>query len=97
MAKYVALINWTEQGIHNAKASVDRVEQARAAFGVMGVQIDTIFWTMGRHDLVAILDAADDETVTAAILQLTGAGNVRSETLRAFTADEMQGVFQRLS
>ena len=96
MAKYVELINWTDQGIRNAKDSPQRVEQARTAFAAMGVTIEQIYWTVGRHDLVAVIDAPDDATLTAALLRLAGSGNVRTETLRAFTADEMGPVLQQL-
>lgn len=94
MAKYVALFNWTDQGVQNAKDSVQRVEQARSAFQQIGMTIETVVWTLGRYDLVAVFDAPDDETVTRGMVQLAAQGNVRSETLRAFTADEMQGLFQ---
>ena len=96
MAKYIALCNWTDQGIRNAKDTVQRVEQARQSFQQAGVQIDTVYWTVGDHDLVAVLDAPDDATVTVALLRLGAAGNVRTETLRAFTAQEMQSILSKL-
>jgi len=96
MAKYVALLNWTEQGVRNAKDTVKRFEQARDAFQQMGVSFDTTLWTIGRYDIVAVLDAPDDETVAAAMVQLAGAGNLSTETLRGFTADEVGGILQKL-
>ena len=96
MAKYVGLFNWTDQGVRNAQDTVQRVEQARSAFGAMGIQIETIYWTLGRYDIVAVFDAPDDETVTAAMLRLSGQGNVRSETLRAFTAEDVSGILSKL-
>lgn len=97
MAKYVGLGSWSDQGVHNAKDTVNRGKQAPAAFSELGVQLDTIVWALGRYDTVAIVAALDDKLVTAAILQLGGAGNVQSERLRAFAADDMGGVFQRLA
>ena len=96
MAKYVVLLNWTEQGVRNAKDTFKRFEQARAAFQQVGMSFDTIVWTIGRYDIVAVLAAPDDETVTAAMVQLASAGNVRTETLRGFTADEVGGILQKL-
>ena len=96
MAKYVVLLNWTEQGVRNAKDTVKRFEQARDAFQQMGISFDTIVWTIGRYDIVAVLDAPDDETVAAAMVQLAGAGNLSTETLRGFTADEVGGILQKL-
>ena len=76
MATYVALFNWTDQGIRTASDSVQRVEQARAAFEALGVRLSTIYWTQGRHDFVGILDAPDDDAVAATMLQLDRLSNV---------------------
>ena len=96
MARYVVLIDWTDQGVRNAKDSVKRVGQARAAFQQMGVAIETIYWTLGSHDLVAVLTAPDGETFAAALLQLAGAGNVRTTTLRAFDEAEFGAILAKL-
>ena len=84
MARYIVLFDWTDQGVRNAKDSVKRVGQARDAFQKQGVTIEQIYWTLGSHDLVAVMNAPDGETFAAALLQLAGAGNVRTTTLRAF-------------
>jgi uncharacterized protein with GYD domain len=97
MAKFVALLNWTDQGIRNAQDTVTRFEQARDAMQQMGVSFDTILWTMGRYDIVAILEAPEAKTVATALAQLGQAGNVRTETLVGFTSDEMRGMLQSLS
>jgi uncharacterized protein with GYD domain len=96
MAKFVALLNWTDQGIRNAQDTVTRFEQARDAMQQMGVSFDTILWTMGRYDMVAILEAPEAKTVATALAQLGQAGNVRTETLVGFTSDEMRGMLQSL-
>ncbi len=96
MSRYVALLNWTDQGVRTAKDSLQRQRQAEAAFAQMGVRLETVLWTQGRYDLVAVAEAPDDETMAAAMLTLAGAGNVRSETLRAFTAEEVGTVLGKL-
>lgn len=97
MAKYIALVNWTDQGVRNAGETVTRTEQARKAFAPLGVNIDNIYWTIGRYDLVAEFDAPDDAAVAAALLQLAAAGNVRTETMRAFSADEMSAILGKMA
>jgi uncharacterized protein with GYD domain len=92
MARYVVLIDWTDQGVRNAKESVTRVQQTRAAFQQQGVAIEQIYWTLGSHDLVAVMSASDGEAVAAALLQLAGAGNVRTTTLRAFDEGEFGAI-----
>jgi uncharacterized protein with GYD domain len=44
---------------------------------------------------VATVEAPDDETATAALLSVAAQGNIRTTTLRAFSADEMRGVIDR--
>jgi uncharacterized protein with GYD domain len=96
MPRFVVLIDWTDQGIRAAKESPARAAQSRDAFKRMGVEIESIYWTMGGHDLVAVLNATDGESVTAALLQLAAAGNVRTKTLRAFDESEFNTILSKL-
>jgi uncharacterized protein with GYD domain len=96
MPRFVVLIDWTDQGVRNAKESPARVAQARAAFKPKGVEIESIYWTLGGHDLVAVMNATDGESLAAVLLQLAGAGNVRTKTLRAFDETEFGTVLSKL-
>ena len=95
MARFVVLIDWTEQGIGNFKDSVDRYETAQQQFEGMGVRFEQIYWTLGSHDIVSVVEAPDGETLAAALLKLSSAGNLRTTTLRAFNAEEMRGIIQK--
>jgi uncharacterized protein with GYD domain len=95
MPRYVGLINWTDQGIRNYRDTVRRVEEGRAAAEQLGVRILDVYWTLGRFDIVVVSEAPDDEAATAFLLQLGSLGNVRTETLRAFSADEMTRIIER--
>ncbi len=95
MATYVVLIDWTQQGVSTFKDSVDRYETARGQFAGLGVTFKDTYWTLGSHDLVAILDAPDGEALAAALLILSSQGNLRTTTLRAFNADEMRSVIAK--
>jgi uncharacterized protein with GYD domain len=97
MPTYVTLINWTDQGVKNYKDTVDRYEAAQDAIGATGASFRDCYWTIGAYDIVAILDAPDDETATAALLMVGGQGSIRTTTLRAFDASEMRGVIQKAS
>jgi uncharacterized protein with GYD domain len=96
MARYVVLFDWTDQGVRNASETVQRVGQARSAWEPRNVRIEAIYWTLGDHDIVAVIDAPDDATMAASLLQLAGAGNVRTKTLRAFDESEMQSLLGQL-
>lgn len=95
MPTYVVLFNWTDQGVRAFKDTVDRYEAARDAMSGMGVSFKDIYWTVGPYDIVGIAEAPDDDTATAALLGLAAQGNVRTTTLRAFSADEMRSVIER--
>ena len=98
MPRYVTLVDWTAQGIVNFKDSVDRYEAAAEQWDKqLGVRITDIYWTIGEHDMVAVVEAPDDESATAALLQLGSLGNVRTKTMRAFSRDEMRGVIDKTS
>jgi uncharacterized protein with GYD domain len=96
MPRYVALLNWTDQGVRTAKDTVRRYEEARGALEQMGVRLETTLWTMGRYDIVTVIEAPDDQTLSTALLRLAGQGNLRTETMRAFTAEEMGRIAQKL-
>ena len=96
MANYVVLMNWTDQGIKSAKDTVKRSREAAKVFERMGSTLKEVYWTTGGYDLVAIVSAPDDETLAALLLSLAGAGNLRTHTLRAFTADEVTGILARM-
>ena len=96
MARFVVLMDWTEQGIKTAKDSPQRARQAREAFRAKGVEIEHIWWTLGSHDLVAVASAPDGLDLAAVLLALGGAGNLRTTTLRAFDEAEFGEVLSRL-
>jgi len=92
MATYIMLFRFTQQGMQNIKESPARVEAAKRAFQAMGAKVKEFYSVMGRYDTVFILEAPDDETVARAALAVGSLGNVRTETLRAFTEDEYKKI-----
>jgi len=96
MAKYVVLVNFTDQGIRTVKESVERAKKSVSTFEKFGARKTAQYWTLGSHDLVIVLEAPDDETAMKALLAVGKLGNVRTQTLRAFTADEMEAVTKAL-
>lgn len=97
MPRYIALIDWTEQGVRDFKDSVDRYEAASGSLEALGVRFEDVYWTLGTHDIVALIDAPDDETLAAGLLAVAGQGNIRTTTLRAFNRDEMRSVISKVA
>jgi uncharacterized protein with GYD domain len=85
---YVTLIRYTEQGIKTFKDLPSRLEETRKAGEAAGAKLVAFYLTMGQYDAMVVSEAPDDETVATLALAAGGRGNVRTETLRAFTEDE---------
>lgn len=96
MPKYVMLATWTEQGAAGAGDTVERGDRFREYADRLGGRVTELLWTLGRYDIVAIFEAPDDETAAAIAMQDQLPGNVRTETLRAFTGDEVTAIIGKL-
>ena len=96
MATFVVLVNFTDQGIRNVKDTGKRADAYRELAKKAGATVKEIYWTLGKHDVVSILDAPDTATVTALNLSAGALGNVRTQTLPAFTADEIGGILAKM-
>ncbi len=95
MATYISLMNFTDQGIRKAKDSPDRFMAFQEITKKLGVTIKSFYWTVGNYDIVIILEGSD-EAVTSALLKGGSLGNVRSQTLRAFTLGEMKRIVSKI-
>ncbi len=96
MATFIVLANFSEQGIKNVKQSIERADAFKQMAAKAGATVKDIYWTLGSHDVVAVCEAPDDETATALSLSVASRGNVRSETMRAFTFDEMKKIIGKM-
>ena len=96
MAKYVSLLQFTDQGIRNVRDSIKRAAAATAEAEKMGAKVTDAFWTMGAYDVVLLLDAPDDETISAFSLKIGSLGNVKSQTMRAFRREEMESILAKV-
>ena len=96
MPTYIALMNWTADGIQQVKDSPKRLDAGRKAFKKLGVKLKDTYMTTGRYDLVCILEAPDDETFAKAMLTLGAKGATRTETLKAFNEAEYRRIIDAL-
>ena len=96
MPSYVVLLKWTAQGVASVKDSPSRLDAGRKAFKKLGVKLKDTYLTMGRYDLVCVVEAADDETFARAILTLGSQGNVQTETLKAFSEADYRKIIDSL-
>jgi uncharacterized protein with GYD domain len=96
MFTYVVLATFTDQGIRSVKESTSRADAAKEFADKFGVKMRDIYWTQGPYDLAIVCEAEDEASVAAFGLAVSSAGNVRFQTLRAFSRDEMGGILRKL-
>lgn len=96
MPIYIGLLSFTEQGIKNVKDTTRRAAEAKEVASRFGVTMKEIYWTMGAYDIVCVLEAKDENSLTAYSLAIARQGNVRTQSLRALTAGEMEAVLAKL-
>ena len=89
MATFISLVNFTDQGIRSVKDSPDRYEAFRAMAEKVGVKVKGFYYTIGHYDMVLIVEGSDEAAMTA-MLKVGSLGNVRTETLRGFSLEEMR-------
>jgi uncharacterized protein with GYD domain len=96
MATYIVLLRFTQQGIQNIKQSPARLDAYKQALSALGGEMKAFYMTMGRYDLVAVIEAPDDETAAKTALGVGSKGNVTSETLRAFPEADYRKIIAAL-
>jgi uncharacterized protein with GYD domain len=96
MATYISLVNFTDQGARQIRQTADRAKALNRAGAQLNVRIKEIYWTMGAFDAVFTAEATDDETMTAFAMSMASLGNIRTQTLRAFSAEEIKGILSKV-
>jgi len=92
MIRYISLIRFTEQAAKNINKSTARALSFRKAFEKAGVRVEAQYWTTGGYDGLLILAGTDENKILHCLSELAAAGNVRTETLRAFDASEFEAI-----
>ena len=93
---YISLVKFTEKGVQNAKQTTQRLAAWATKVQSMGVTIKQMYWTLGEYDQVCIFEAPDDETAASVLLAAGMLGNIRTQTMRAFSAPEMERILSKV-
>ncbi len=96
MAKYISLVKYKTKGIENIKESPNRLDAVKQLCESMGATVEGVYLTMGRYDIIMIMDAPDLETAAKLILTTASKGAVSTETLPAFPEDEYRKIISEL-
>ena len=95
MGMHITLVNFTDQGIRGVKDSPDRFEAFKGLAEQMGLSVVGVYYTVGHYDMVVIIEG-DDDAATSALLKVGSLGNVRTETMRAYSVDSMRKLVENL-
>jgi uncharacterized protein with GYD domain len=93
---YILVGNFTDQGVRNVKDTLKRLEGVRGVAKKLGITVKDAYWTLGQYDIALVAEAPDEAAMTAFGLSVGAQGNVRTQTIRAFTADEMGKLLSRM-
>jgi uncharacterized protein with GYD domain len=96
MPHYVSLMRWTSQGVAGLPAWRERIEEGEQIIESAGGKLVGVYVTLGRYDVVEIFEAPSDEVAAEILMKLQRFGAEHTETLRAFTRDEAEGIVRRL-
>lgn len=96
MITYVGLMRFTDKGMQAVKDTTQRAAAAKEAAKKVGVNMRELVWTMGAYDLVSIMEAEDEQALAAFSLAIAMQGNVRFQSLRAYSSSEMDAILARL-
>ena len=96
MPTYISLVQFTDKGIQAAKQTTQRIADWAAEVQSKGVSVKQMYWTLGQCDQVCVFEAPDDETAASVLLTADKLGNIRTQTMRAFTASEMDKILARV-
>jgi len=93
---YISLVKFTDKGIQAARQTTERAAAWAAKVQSMGVTVKAMYWTLGEYDQVCIFEAPDDEAAASVLLAADMLGNIRTKTMRAFTASEMDKILTKV-
>jgi uncharacterized protein with GYD domain len=96
MITYIGLLSFTDKGLQSIKDTTKRAAAAKEAAKKAGVNMRDVYWTLGDYDVVCVLEAEDEAALTAFSIATAQQGNVRTRTLRAFTAAEMDKILAKV-
>jgi uncharacterized protein with GYD domain len=96
MATYIVLGKFTDQGIRGVKDTTKRADAFRATAKKAGATVIDLYWTLGQFDVITVVEAPDDATLTALLLSAGALGNLHTQSLRAFSAEEMGTIIGKM-
>jgi uncharacterized protein with GYD domain len=95
MTRYLALINFTDQGARNVKESIQRASSFGKSVEAAGGKLLSLYWSVGEADGCVMFEAPDEKSGAALLIALAKDGNVRTRTLTLYDTGEFQQVLEK--
>jgi uncharacterized protein with GYD domain len=95
MATFISLTNFTDQGIKTIKESPDRFAAVKAMAEKLGLTVKSFYYTVGQYDMVLVIEG-NEEAATTLMVKVASLGNVRTQTMRAHSVDEMRKILDKM-
>ncbi len=92
MPSYLSLASWTDQGIRDLKDAPDRLDALKEAVSAAGGRVIFFYMLMGEYDMATLIEMPDDDAAAQVALRTGMSGNVRTQTMKAFTEEEFRTV-----
>ena len=96
MPTYINLVSWTDQGIRNIKDAPQRIDAFRKTVEAAGGKLTGFYVTIGKYDIVTIVEAPSDEAIANIALNTGSKGSVRTESMKAFTEQEFRNILSKM-
>jgi uncharacterized protein with GYD domain len=96
MPIYINLVSWTDQGVRNIKEAPQRIDAFKKTVQAAGGKLTGFYSTMGKYDIVTIIDAPNDEAIANIVLSTESKGSVRTETLKASTEEQFRTMVAKM-
>src|SRR3954466_11443473 len=96
MGHYVTPMRGTTQGYAGLPKWRERIEEGERIIADAGGTLVGVYVTLGRYDGVQIFEAPGEQIGIEILMKLNRYGAEHTETLRAFTREEAEGIVRRL-
>jgi len=91
MAKYLAIVTYTAEGLKGlmAKGGTARVEASRKLVASAGGTVESFYFALGADDAYIVCDLPDNATAAALAMQVAATGMVVNRWVTLLTAEEV--------
>jgi uncharacterized protein with GYD domain len=96
MATYVTLYRYTDQGMRGIGNAVELAKRWQGEADRRGIKVHALWWLQGQYDALTIVEGLDDDAITALLLAIGAEGSLRTETMRAYSGEDLARILGKV-